>query len=87
VTPSLMCLSPWLCPASAQGYLKARVSKPALNARQGRQNALWRGERQALETGVSMQCNGRCAQQAQTVLESWVLVSVRDRFCAQNAYS
>jgi len=85
VTPSLVGLSPWLCPASAQDFLKARVSKPALNARQGRQNALRRGEKQVLEAGVSMQCNGRFTQQTQTVLESWVLVSVRSRFCAQNA--
>ena len=60
MTTSLVGLSPWLCPASAQGFLKARVSKPALNARQGRQNALWRGDKQVLEAGASAQCNGRC---------------------------
>jgi len=43
VTTSLVGLSPWLCPASAQDFLKARVSKPALNAKQGRQNALGEG--------------------------------------------
>ena len=61
MTTSLVGLSPWLCPASAPYFLPARVSKPALNAWQGRQNALWRGERerQVLEAGVSMQCNGK----------------------------
>jgi len=86
VITSLVGLSPWLCPASARGLLQARVSKPALKARQGWQNALWRGrEKQVLEAGVSMQCTGSYTQQTQTVLESWVLVSVRDTFCAQNA--
>ena len=72
MTTSLVGLSPWLCPASAPYFLPARVSKPALNAWQGRQNALWRGERERdkylrLESACSVM--ERYTLETKTVLE------------------
>ena len=67
--------------------MKARVSKPALKLMRGKVdrmhclgeiNKYWR-----LESACSVMEGVQ--QRTQTVLESWVLVSVRDTFCAQNA--